>query len=349
MPSLLLLARLYEGQFGFADKKDAKTALGFYSKAAGLGDAPSMVALGSRLLNGDKDNRNEKDGREWLKKAIEAKEYSAYLALGDFEENVKKDPKAALALYERGKDAGQVDCILRAADAYTEGKGTDKDPSRGTSLLESAAKAGSPMAHYRLAVKGLSADKPDMLLGYGHLLSAATGGLLEAQNELGLLYLSGKLAAADAPAGVAWLTRAAQGGMALAQNNLGALFEQGAGVPQNMANAGQLYSLAANQGHAGATLALARLYSKGSGVAADLPKAWALATLAAERGEETAKKFAGDLVDKFDDKQRAAGVKALEAIKSGKPTEPKPDATKPAKAADTKPASATTKPVKAPK
>ncbi|MEI7910026.1 MAG: tetratricopeptide repeat protein [Verrucomicrobiota bacterium] len=349
VPSLLLLARLYEGQFGFADKKDAKTALGFYSKAAGLGDAPSMVALGSRLLNGDKDNRNEKDGREWLKKAIEAKEYSAYLALGDFEENVKKDPKAALALYERGKDAGQVDCILRAADAYTEGKGTDKDPSRGTSLLESAAKAGSPMAHYRLAVKGLSADKPDMLLGYGHLLSAATGGLLEAQNELGLLYLSGKLAAADAPAGVAWLTRAAQGGMALAQNNLGALFEQGAGVPQNMANAGQLYSLAANQGHAGATLALARLYSKGSGVAADLPKAWALATLAAERGEETAKKFAGDLVDKFDDKQRAAGVKALEAIKSGKPTEPKPDATKPAKAADTKPASATTKPVKAPK
>jgi len=347
VPSLLLLARLYEGQFGFPDKKDGKKALAFYAKAAGLGDAPSMVALGSRLLNGEKENRNEQEGRDWLKKAIEAKEYSAYLALGDFEENVKKDPKAALGFYERGKDAGQVDCILRTADAYAEGKGTEKDPTRGANLLESAAKAGSPMAHYRLAVKSLAGEKPDLLQGYGHLLTAATGGLLEAQNELGLLYLSGKLAAADAPAGVAWLTRAAQGGMALAQNNLGALFEQGAGVPQNIANAGQLYSLAANQGHAGATLALARLYSKGTGVVADLPKAWALATLAAERGEETAKKFASDLAEKFDDKQRAKGQKDLEAIKAGKPTDPKPDDAKPT---DSKPVKPTdTKPVTPPK
>ena len=326
--ALLLLARLHEGQFGFADKKDPKKAMDFYTKAAGLGDAQSMVALGSRLLNGDKDNRNEEKGREWLKKAIDIKEYSAYLALGDFEEFVKKDPKAALALYERGKDAGQVDCILRAADAYIQGKGTDKDPGRGLSLLENAAKAGSAVAHYRLAVKGLSAEKPEMLLGYSHLLAAATGGLPEAQNELGLLYLSGKLAAdgklADAPAGVAWLTRAAQGGLALAQNNLGALFEQGAGVPQNLGNAGQLYALAANQGHAAATLALARLYSKGVGTAADLPKAWALATLASERGEESAKKIASDLFDKLDEKQRADGAKALDALKTGKPTEIKP-------------------------
>jgi TPR repeat protein len=348
IPSLLLLARLNEGQFGFADKKDAKKALGFYAKAAGLSDAPSMVALGSRLLNGEKDIRDEKAGREWLKKAIDAKEYSAYLALGDFEENVKKDLKAALALYERGKDAGQVDCILRAADAYTEGKGTDKDPARGSDLLENAAKAGSPMAHYRLAVKRLSAEKPDLLVGYGHLLAAATGGFLEAQNELGLFYLSGKLAAADAPAGVAWLTRAAQGGLPQAQNNLGALFEQGAGgVPQNLSNAGQLYSLAANQGHAAATLALARLYAKGVGTAADLPKAWALATLAAERGEDSAKKFASELIEKLDEKQRAEGIKALEAIKSGKPTGPKPEDAKTDTPADPKPA--TPKPGTAPK
>lgn len=338
VPSLLLLARLHEGQFGFADRKDVKKVLGYYTKAAGLGDAPSMVALGSRLLNGDKDNRNEKDGREWLKKAIDAKEYSAFLALGDFEENVNKDPKAALAIYERGKDVGQVDCVLRVAYAYTEGKGTDKDPLRGASLLESAAKAGNPTAHYRLAVKGLSAAKPDLLQGYGHLLAAATGGLPEAQNELGLFYLSGKLVAADAPAGVAWLTRAAQGGLALAQNNLGALFEQGAGVPQNITNAVQYYSLAANQGHAGATLALARIVSKGTGVIADLPKAWALASLAAERGEESAKRFASDLAEKLDDKQRAKGQQELDAIKSGKPTEPKPAGVKPDKPAETKPA-----------
>jgi uncharacterized protein len=289
--------------------------------------------LGSRLLSGDEKTRDEKKGREWLKKAIEAKEYSAYLALGDYEENVKKDLKAALAEYERGKDAGQIDCILRTADFYLEGKGVEKDTARGLALLEKAAEAGNPAANFRLAVQALSTEKPDLLVGYGHLLKAANGNLVEAQNELGLLYLSGKLATADSAAGVAWLTRAAQAGYPQAQNNLATLYERGAGVTQNMENAGQLYALAANQGHAGATMALARLLNEGIGTKPDPVKAWALATLAAERGNEDGKKMASELAAKFDGDQLTAARKQLDDIKSGKAAEPKPaDATKPAEA-----------------
>ena len=321
IPSLLLVARFYEGQFGFPELKDPKEALANYGKAAGLGDAGAMAALGSRLLSGDEKIRDEKKGREWLKKAIEAKEYTAYLALGDYEENVKKDLKAALTEYERGKDAGQIDCILRTADFYIEGKGVEKDTARGLALLGKAAEAGNPVASFRLAVQALSGDKPDLLVGYGHLLKAANGNLVEAQNELGLLYLSGKLASADNSAGVAWLTRAAQGGYAQAQNNLGTLYERGAGVTQSMENAGQLYTLAANQGHGPATLALARLLSEGVGTKADPEKAWALATLAAERGVEDGTKLATEIASKFDEKQRASAHKALDDIKSGKNAE----------------------------
>ncbi|MEO5716072.1 MAG: SEL1-like repeat protein [Luteolibacter sp.] len=341
LPSLLLVARFYEGQFGFPELKDPKEALANYAKAAGLGDAGAMAALGSRLLSGDEKTRDEKKGREWLKKAIDAKEYTAYLALGDYEENVKKDLKAALAEYERGKDAGQVDCILRTADFYIEGKGVEKDTARGLALLEKAAEAGNAVANFRLAVQALSVEKPDLLGGYGHLLKAATGNLVEAQNELGLLYLSGKLASADSSAGVAWLTRAAQGGYAQAQNNLATLYERGAaGLTQNMENAGQLYSLAANQGNGPATLALARLLNEGIGTKANPEKAWALATLAAERGTEDGKKLATEIDAKFDEKQRAAAKKELDDIKSGKATDkPKSGDTKPAaapKAADPK-------------
>lgn len=328
VPSLLLLGRFYEGQFGFPELKDLKEALASYGKAAGLGDAGAMTALGSRLLSGDEKNRDEKKGREWLKKAITAKEYTAYLALGDYEENVKKDLKAALAEYERGKDAGQIDCILRAADFYIEGKGVDKDPERGMALLEKAATGGSPQASFRLAVKSLSGEKPDLLTGYKHLLSAANGNMPEAQNELGLLYLSGKLALADTVSGVAWLTRAAQGGNAQAQNNLGALFERGAGVPQNIENAGQLYALAANQGNGNATLALARFVNEGIGTKSDPVKAWALATLAQERGMEDAAKMVADISSKLDDKQKAEAKKVLADIKSGKADEPKKDDSK---------------------
>ena len=322
--SVLLIARFYEGQFGFPELKDVKESLANYAKAAGLGNAGAMAALGSRLLSGDEKNRDEKKGREWLKKAIAAKEYSAYLALGDYEENVKKDLKAALAEYERGKDAGQIDCMLRAADFYLEGKGVEKDEDRGRNLLMKAAEAGNPVANLRVAAALLSAEKPapaDVMAGYGHLLAASNGGLSQAQNELGLLYLSGKLGLADGPAGVAWLTRAAQGGNAQAQNNLATLYERGlGGVQQNIENAGQLYSLAANQGHGPATLALARLINEGIGTKADPMKAWALATLAGERGEKDGEALAKEIGLKFDEKQRAAAVKELEDIKSGKNT-----------------------------
>lgn len=335
IPSLLLIARFYEGQFGFPELKDAKEAHANYAKAAGFGDAGAMAALGSRLLSGEEALRDEKKGREWLKKAIEAKEYSAYLALGDFEENVKKDLKAALAEYERGKDVEQMDCTLRTADFYIEGKGVEKDEARGFALLKKAAEAGNPIASFRLAVKALSGETPDLLAGYGHLLAAANGNLVEAQNELGLLYISGKLAVADSAAGTAWLTRAAQNGYAQAQNNLATLYERGAGVTQNIENAGQLYSLAANQGHGPATLALARLIRDGIGTKPDPLKAWALATLADERGEKEARKMITEISSTLDDKQMAAAKKELDNLKSGKSGDAAPAAA-PAPAAPAK-------------
>jgi TPR repeat protein len=322
VPSLLLLASFYEGQLGFPELKDLKESVALYAKAAGLGNAGAMATLGSRLLNGDESIRDEKKGREWIKKAIEAKEYAGYLALGDFEENVKKDLKAALAEYERGKDAGQVDCMLRCANFYMEGRGVEKDTDRGIAILKKAAEGGSPIAQFRMAVNYLSGEKPDLATGYPYLVAAATGNLVEAQNELGLFYLSGKLGSVDAPAGVAWLTRAAQNGNAAAQNNLATLYERGAaGLTRNLDNAGQLYTLAANQGHAPATLALARLLSQGAGVKPDLVKAWALATLASERGEADGDKLAREIASELDEKQREEAHKELADIKSGKLSE----------------------------
>ncbi len=322
VPSLLMTARLYEGQFGFPEVADLKKSYAAYAKAAGLGDAAAMAGYGSRLLGGDPAFRDEAKGREWLNKAIEAKEYSAFLALGDYEETVNKDFSAALAFYERGKDVGQIDSMLRAANFHLEGKGTEKDPARGWAILETAAEAGNAVAHFRLAVRDLSADKPDLLGGYGHLVTAANGGLAEAQNELGLLYLSGKLVVADSAAGVAWLVRSSQAGFSSAQNNLGTLYEQGAGVARSFETAGQLYSLAANQGHAAATLGLARILASGTGEGASPTKAWALATLATERGEEGGKALADQLAADFDANQKQAAAKELETFKSGVPPAP---------------------------
>jgi TPR repeat protein len=318
-PAILILARLYEGALGFPEKKDPARSLTFYKKAAALGDENAFIPLGSRLLNGDEKLRDEKAGREWLGKAIEKKQFAAYLALGDFEENVKKDDKTALALYQKGADEKQPDCMLRVAAFHLEGRGgLEKSEEKGREWLAKAAEAGSAVAALEMASRISKDEKPDLLGAYKYLVSASNAGLAVAQNELGLLYVSGNLGLSDPTAGVAWFTLAAKSGHAAAQNNLATLYERGMGVPVNYNNAGQLYSLAANQGHGAATAGLARLHAAGLGTAQDLPKAWALASLAVERGDDEAKTLLGDITSKLDDKQLADGKKELEELKKPK-------------------------------
>jgi TPR repeat protein len=320
--SMILLARFYEGQFGFSQSKDLEKAMASYARAAGLGNSGAMAVLGSRLLSGDAKLRDERKGRDWLKKALDAGETSAHLVLGDYEEFVKKDMAAALAAYQRGSDAGQVDCMLRLADFHLQGKGVEKNEAKGNELLRKAAESGHPIANLRIAANCFSGDEPTpekKIAGYGHLLAAANANYGQAQNELGLLYLSGKLGATDAPAGVAWLTRAAQGGNPQAQNNLAALYETGlAGLAKDLDRAIQLYSMAANQGHGPATFALARLVHEGIGTQADPVKAWVLATVASERGEKEADPLARRIIDQLDEKQRAEALRQLEEVKFGK-------------------------------
>lgn len=321
-PSMFLLARFYDGQFGHPSFSDPKLAFNHFLKAAEKGDSAAMVAVGSRLLSSDTVKRDEAKGTEWLGKAIALKEFSAHLALGDYQENVKKDQKAALSSYTLGAEAGQTDCMVRAAAFHMEGKGTEKNTQRAVELLEKAATAENPQAHLMLAAQILEKELPDLGKGYSHLLSAANGGLTLAQNELGLFYLSGRLGVADLPAAASWFTRAAQGGFAAAQNNLATLFERGAGVEQSFEKAGQLYTLAAQQGNASATLALARFHAAGAGTKLNRELAWALATLAAERGEkENAEVFIKELEKNFTEEQLDSARKELERMKSEKPAE----------------------------
>lgn len=322
IPSMNYLARFYEGQLGFPEKRDTTQALDFYTKAAEEGDTTAMVNLASRLLNGEEKLRNEKKGREWITKAIEAGEPAAYFALGNFLEQVKKDPKAALAEYEKGVDAGQVDSMLRAAALLINGgKGFDKNVVRVTALLKQAAEAGSAQAHLELAGLELNKDKPDVLAGYTHLLTAASGGLPFAQNEIGIFYLSGKLGVSDVSAAVSWFGRAAQANFAPAQNNLAALHERGTGVPQSYENAIQLYTLAAQQGHPGATLALARFQAAGAGTKQNMELAWALGKIAEERGEIKAADLISQLEEMLTTEQLASAKKELEKIRSGNKAE----------------------------
>ena len=314
--SILLLARLYSGDFGSAKIVNQEKGISFYRKAAELGEKAAYLPLGSRLLNGGEDLRDEEQGRAWLEKAIKNDLTAAFLALGDYEEVVKKDDEAAFGYYLKGAEANQPDCMLRLAAFLFNGRGTDKNETKAREWLGKAVEAGSAVAAFELAGIYSKAEKPEILKVYSYLLIAARGNIAKAQNELGLLYLTGNLGSADAPAAVAWFTRSAQAGDAAAQNNLAALYEGGIGVPVNYNNAGNLYTLAANQGHPAATTALARMFALGSGTTQNLVKAWALASLAIERGDKNAETILEEISKKLSPDLLAEAEKELDKLKA---------------------------------
>ena len=322
--AMLVLGRLLDGNFGFPEKRDPAAALKQFEKAAGLGNPAAMVAAGSRLLNGDEKIRDEKRGRDWLAKAIAKKQFDAYLALGDFEEMIKKDDKAAYAHYKKGAEAGQPGCMLKTAQFLAAGRGgVEKDPKTALGWLKKAGQAGNPIGHVQAAQLLLASKEPAKIIeGYAHLVAAADAGLADIQNELGLLYLSGRLGIRDATAAAGWFARSAAKGYAKAANNLGTLYEKGLGVSKNYDRAGRFYAQAANAGLPEGAAALGRFYARGLGTKQNLPKAWALFSVAVERGNDNAKTLLGELTSQLTEEQIAEGRKILAELKSDK----KPDA-----------------------
>ena len=327
VPSIMGLARLYEASQDFPDKVDYKKSLDLYQKAVVLGEKAAMVAVGSRLLNGNEAVRDEAAGRAMLDKAIEAEQFDAYLALGDFEENVKKDFKTALAKYELGGANKQVECALRAADYYFEGKeGTEKNEVKGLEWLRKGADTGNAIASYRYAAKLLQAPEPDerkpedkvnaARQAYDHLLKAATGGIPQAQNEMALFYLSGAMGTADPSAAAGWFLRASQAGNVVAAINLATLYERGHGVVQNFSQAGQLYEAAARRGNAQAAGAVARFMAAGAGTTKNIPVAWAWANVAIQNGDNEAKTILGEISTIASAKDIEDGKKELEKLRA---------------------------------
>jgi TPR repeat protein len=94
--------------------------------------------------------------------------------------------------------------------------------------------------------------------------SQANGGNADAQDQIGLSYLSGKGVAADPAEAVRWFRMAAQKGFPDAQFNLAECYATGRGAPQDVPAANALYEKAAKHGHADAEYKMGVLLRTGA-------------------------------------------------------------------------------------
>ena len=105
------------------------------------------------------------------------------------------------------------------------------------------------------------------------LKEIAYAGDINAQVQLGVIYLRGDGVARDDAEAVKWLRKAADQDSPLAERYLAEMYFKGRGVPADNAEAAKWLRLAAEQGDAESEHNLAALYTQGLGVPRNMKEA----------------------------------------------------------------------------
>lgn len=125
------------------------------------------------------------------------------------------------------------------------------------------------------------------------LRKQAEAGGVEAQFNLGHLYLSGQGVPEDSREAFKWFLKAAEQGEVASQYNVGVLYYKGQGVPQDFAEAVKWHRKAAEQGYAMAQFQLGNMFSTGRGVPQDYAEGVKWYRKAAEQGHVKALRVLG--------------------------------------------------------
>ena len=195
------LARfLRDGELGTtASPADADNWL---QRAADLGDAPSLVALGEALRTGNGVRRNLRKAADCFRRAADAGngEGQTWYALCLLEGNgVRRDVPKALDLLTKSADAGHANAQFFLGVCRFGGfGGSERDP-----------------AEAMLRFMGAAAEQPaaNVFLGVGYL-----NGLGVAKNEVKAFECFKAAAERDIPAGILWLAHCHAHGIGVEKN-----------------------------------------------------------------------------------------------------------------------------------
>ncbi|MFV0482239.1 MAG: tetratricopeptide repeat protein [Campylobacteraceae bacterium] len=139
--------------------------------------------------------------------------------------------------------------------------------------LQEKSLQGDREAQYRLAIYYEdTGNSSEALMWYE---KSASNDYVLAQNELGNIYLEGKLGLKeDFDKAFSYYQKASDGGYYDAINNLSYMYDLGFGTKQDHVKAAELYELAAQKGSIRAMYNIGVLYKDGQGVEKDLIQAY---------------------------------------------------------------------------
>ena len=130
--------------------EEAERAIGYYKRAAELGDKSAMQDLGACYMDGRGVKRDVQEAFRWYEKGWDPNDPGACYCLGcinrydyleDGSEVPTKDPERigkAVNYFERGAELLDSDCLYELGELYLSGTGVPEDKEKAFSLFSDA-------------------------------------------------------------------------------------------------------------------------------------------------------------------------------------------------------------------
>ncbi|RAL21447.1 NACHT domain-containing protein [Thermoflavimicrobium daqui] len=311
------------GDYLYTVKKEIIEAKYWFNKATKLGCPRAMYRLSTFLFK-----NNNKEGEKWLKRAAEAGEVHAMIAMGQYMiegKYLSRNPEAGVTWLERAASAGSTDAMIQLVKRYFTGNGVKRDWQRGEKWLKRGANTGNEMMMLQLGkhlLKGTYVipriedgllwlekaalknthclqelirfyiDSPreiqDINRGLELLHRWIETGQKQAMYELGRRYLRGNGLPQNLEEGEKWLEKAAYAGLSQAMNDLGNGYLDGEYLPKNSDKGIAWLEQAAEEGDTSAMYSLGKRYLFGMGLPRNIERGLFWINKAAEMGNGSA-------------------------------------------------------------
>lgn len=220
-------------------------------KAADFGILPAQLLLGDALRKSDPAS-----ALRWQLAAAGAGNPQAMVQAAQMiaaGEGRSADPAEAAVWFVKAAEAGDADGSYHAAVCYLTARGVEKNPAKAVELLQKAAGTGNPKAMNllgdlnRRGIPGVLS--PDVNEAFRLFSKAQSLGVLDAQGNLGVLYLRGEGVTADPVKAAGLFLEGAQKGNPFCMYLYAACLEDGIGLPASAEEAKKWYIQSAQAGH----------------------------------------------------------------------------------------------------
>lgn len=255
------------------DKPHAqKQAIGWYKKAARLGNDEALGMLLEQYQNDSQENPQKLLERlaSNLAQADADDQYLLAIMYSQGFAGIPLNPDEAMNWFRRAAEQGHADAQKQLADAYNLGIGIEQNDALALEWYRRAAEQGHPEAQYQMGhVSSVGSNgqtiAPEKASQW--FSRAAQLGHAGAQYMLGSAYQTGFGVAQDNILAIYWYEQAAMQKYAPAQQLIGELYEDGDILAQDYTQAFRFYFEAFQQNnHLPTPFAIARMYQHGWGV-----------------------------------------------------------------------------------